>query len=104
MAMKLLVTYENAKTGEYEKYTTTFEELADSFNGMLNEEIVGKALRDTGRAILENGYATTAVEVSESIDLAPTWGEFDCDKGYHKWTQEGPMICVLCEITAAAFR
>ena len=62
MAMKLLVTYENAKTGEYEKYTTTFEELADSFNGMLNEEIVGKALRDTGKAILANGYATTTVK------------------------------------------
>jgi hypothetical protein len=69
MAMELLVTYENTKTGEYEKYTTTFEELADSFNGMLNEKIVKKALRDTGKAILENGYATTAVEVSESIDI-----------------------------------
>ena len=34
----------------------------------------------------------------------PTWGEFDCDKGYHKYPQEGPMICLLCEITAAAFR
>ena len=62
--MKLLVTYENTKTREYEKYATTFEELVDSFNGMLNEKIVEKVLRDTGEAILENGYATTTVKVS----------------------------------------
>ena len=62
--MKLLVTYENTKTREYEKSATTFEELVDSFNGMLNEKIVEKVLRDTGEAILENGYATTTVKVS----------------------------------------
>ena len=58
---ELLVTYENTKTGEYEKYATTFEELVDSFNGMLNEKIVRKLLKDTGQAILENGYATTTL-------------------------------------------
>ena len=61
--MKLLVAYENTKTGECEKYATTFEELVDSFNGILDEKIVEKVLRDTGEAILENGYATTTVKV-----------------------------------------
>jgi len=61
MAMKPLVTYENTKTGEYEKYTTTFEELADSFNG-IEAAAVAAAIRDTGEAILENGYATTTVK------------------------------------------
>ena len=62
--MKLLVTYENTKTREYEKYARSFEVLVDAFSGMLNEKIVEMVLRDTGEAILENGYATTTVKVS----------------------------------------
>ena len=67
MTTILSVTYENTHYGEYEQYETTFEELIDSFNGTLNEKIVGNVLQVTGEAILENGYATTIV-------LVKNWG------------------------------
>ena len=64
--MKINVTYENTKTGEYEKYTTTFQELVDDFGGMLDEKIVLEELIATGEAILNVGYATTTVRKEES--------------------------------------
>jgi hypothetical protein len=61
--MKLSVKYDNPYRGEHEEYTTTFEELVDSFNGILNEKMVKMRLRDSGEAILETGGATTIVKV-----------------------------------------
>ena len=59
--IKVSVTYENTNTGEYEKYTTTFQGLIDEFVGMLDEKTVLDELTATGEAILNVGYATTTV-------------------------------------------
>jgi heterodisulfide reductase subunit A-like polyferredoxin len=62
--MKLLVTYENTRTGEYEKYETTLVELLDSFNGTMNASLNIAELLVLGKVIFEVGHAKTTVKVS----------------------------------------
>ena len=60
--MKLQITYHNTNTGERDEYTTTLSELTDSFNGTLEYAVLKKVLENSGKASLENGYATTTIE------------------------------------------
>ena len=64
--MKVKVTYHNDYRNEHEEYTTTFEEVIDSFLGIVepfDPDGVQKELLDTGYVTIANGYATTTLEL-----------------------------------------
>ena len=65
--MKLQITYHNTNTGERDEYTTTLSELTDSFNGTLEYAVLKKVLENSGKASLENGYATTTIKMTGEL-------------------------------------
>ena len=65
----IAVTYSNPRTGEFEQYTTTLDELIETFSGMRGVALqIRRDLEASGNAAVVIGHATTTMMVAGNYE------------------------------------